>query len=154
MLKNVLAQLWRRLPARVRLWTVRLTNPKFTVTAAAVIFNEHGHVLLLKHRFRPGSGWGLPGGFLKADEQPVAALKRELQEEIGLEIEQIELFSARTFKRPRQVEILFLGNGRGQPNPRSVEVERSLWFAPGDLPPSLPAGQKSVIERAVEKQRV
>ena len=59
---------------------MRLTHARFTVTAGALIFNDAGKVLLLKHRFRAGSGWGLPGGFLEAGEQPVEALKRELWE--------------------------------------------------------------------------
>ena len=92
MLKNLLAGIWRRLPSSTRLLALRLVNPRFTVTAAAVIFNEKDQVLLLKHRFRPGSGWGLPGGFLKRGEQPLDALHRELCEEIGLELDQVEIF--------------------------------------------------------------
>ena len=87
MLKNFMAGVWRRLPTGLRRMTIRLTNTKFTVTSAAVIFNKEGKVLLLKHRFRPGSGWGLPGGFLKPDEQPLDGLQRELREEIALELD-------------------------------------------------------------------
>src|SRR6478672_6498843 len=97
MLKNFMAGVWRRLPTGLRRLTIRLTNTKFTVTSAAVIFNKEGKVLLLKHRFRPGSGWGLPGGFLKADEQPLEGLQRELREEIALELDQFEIFWARSF---------------------------------------------------------
>ena len=67
---------------------MRFTHARFTVTAGAVIFNDKGEVLLLKHRFRAGSGWGLPGGFMETDEQPIDALRRELREEIGLEVEE------------------------------------------------------------------
>ena len=51
---------------------------------------------------------GIPGRILsKQGEQPLDALRRELQEEIGLELEDVEVFWARSFARPRQVEILF-----------------------------------------------
>src|SRR5215475_7732020 len=107
MLKQVLSQLWQRVPAGIRRWVVRTTNAQFTATAGAIIFNEAGEVLLLKHYFRAGSGWGLPGGFLKPGEQPLDALRRELKEEIGLEIHDVEIFWARSFRRPRQIEVLY-----------------------------------------------
>jgi 8-oxo-dGTP diphosphatase len=154
MLKDLLSQIWRRMPTLVRLWTMRFTNVRFTVTAGAVIFNEFGQVLLLKHLFRPGNGWGLPGGFLKTGEQPLDGLRRELEEEIGLELEQVEIFSARSFKRPRQIEILFQGYATGPAVPKSIEVEHALWFTPNDLPVGLPEDQRLLIKRAVEKRQV
>jgi len=153
-LKRFLSKFWRRVPARIRRWTIRYSNARFTVTAGAIIFNEQGHVLLLKHLFRAGSGWGLPGGFLQAGEQPLEALRRELQEEIHLEIENIEIFWTRSFARPQQVEILFLGEAGGHPKSQSIEVERASWFSIDDLPSGLPKDQKSLVERAVAKRRV
>ena len=151
MFKRLLSQFWQNLPARMRRWFVRTTNARFTVTAGAIIFNEAGEVLLLKHFFRAGSGWGLPGGFLKAGEQPLEALRRELNEEIGLEIHEVEIFWARSFKRPRQVEVLYRAKAVGRGEPRSIEVERTGWFSPDQLPAGLPQDQKLLVERAVEK---
>jgi len=152
MLKHTLASIWHKLPSIVRRAALRVTNAKFTVTAAAVIFNPQGKVLVLKHRFRPGSGWGLPGGFIKSDEQPLDALHRELREEIDLEITDVEILWARSFKRPRQVEILFRGNTLSEPQPQSIEIERALWCDVNDLPESLPENQRLLVERAVEKR--
>jgi 8-oxo-dGTP diphosphatase len=148
MLKDFLGGFWRRLPARMRRWSMRATNTRFTVTAGAVIFNNDGQVLLLKHLFRAGSGWGLPGGFLKKGEQPLDALRRELREEVGIEIEQAEFFRARSFKRPQQIEILFVCRTRGHARPQSMEVERAAWFSLDSLPPGLPDDQRLIVERA------
>ena len=63
--QNLISKIWRRLPVRMRRWSMRLTHARFTVTAGGIIFNDAGEILLLKHRFRAGSGWGLPGGFSK-----------------------------------------------------------------------------------------
>lgn len=131
---------------------MRLTHTRFTVTAGAVIFNDKGEVLLLKHRFRAGSGWGLPGGFMEKGEQPLDALRRELREEIGLEVDDVEVFAARSFKKPKQVEVLFRARANAQVESRTVEVERAEWFAIDSLPKGLPRDQRVYIERAAKTE--
>ena len=150
MFKNLIGKVWRSLPGRMRRWSMRLTHTRFTVTAGALIFNDEGEVLLLKHRFRAGSGWGLPGGFLEKGEQPLDALRRELREEIGLEVEDVEIFASRAFKKPKQVEVLFRCRPNGSFKPQAMEVERAEWFAVGSLPEGLPRDQKRLIERAAK----
>src|SRR3954468_10365664 len=107
MLKGLLARVWRGSPRLVRRAGVWLTQPRFTVTAGAVVSDEGGRVLLLRHVLRKGSGWGVPGGFLNAGEQPEAAVRRELREETGLELDSVELAFIRSLAHVRQVEIIF-----------------------------------------------
>lgn len=150
-LQKFIARFWRALPPCVRRWSMRATQTRFTVTAGALIFNDSGQILLLKHRFRAGSGWGIPGGFLEHGEQPEQALRRELREEIGLEVSQLQIFTARSFKKPRQVEILFHCQASAQAahvTPLTMEVERAEWFSPQRLPAGLPSDQRLLIERA------
>ena len=141
--------LWKRLPARLRRWSVRVTNVKFTVTAAGIIRNGDGKVLLLQHRFRPGSGWGIPGGFLESGEQPEQALRRELCEEINLELDDVHLFRVRTFTRQSQIEVVFTAVAVGQPDAGNIEVDQAVWFSLNSLPNGLPSDQKKLIEAAL-----
>jgi 8-oxo-dGTP diphosphatase len=127
-------------------------HTRFTVTAGALIFNDAGQILLLKHRFRAGSGWGLPGGFLEEGEQPLDALKRELREEIGLEVESAEVFAVRSFKKPRQVEVLFRCRANSEVKPQAMEVERAEWFSIESLPDGLPRDQQLLVERAAQSE--
>src|SRR5215212_11704322 len=143
---------WRKLPVRMRRWTMRLTHTRFTVTAGAVIFNDKREVLLLKHRFRAGSGWGLPGGFMEKGEQPIDALRRELREEIGLEVDDVKVFAARSFRKPKQVEVLFRGRANAQVKSLTVEIERAEWFTLDALPEGLPRDQRVYIERAAKTE--
>ena len=129
---------------------MRATHPKFTVTAGALIFNHEGELLLLKHSFRRGTGWGLPGGFLEVGEQPDEAVRRELREEIGLEIRDPRIFATRSFKKPRQIEIMFLARADGEVQPRSAEIERAAWFALDSLPAGLSSNQRQLIQRALD----
>jgi len=131
---------------------MRFTHTRFTVTVGAVIFNDQKQVLLLKHRFRAGSGWGLPGGFLEQGEQPIDALRRELREEIGLELEDVQVFAARSFKKPKQVEVLFRARANANVKPLTMEVERAEWFPLDSLPEGLPRDQRVYVERAAKTE--
>ena len=148
--QNLIAKVWHRLPRRLRRWSMRLAHTRFTVTAGAIIFNESGQILLLKHRFRAGSGWGLPGGFLEAGEQPLEALRRELREELALEVAEVEIFTARSFRKPKQVEVLFRARADGSLTPRTMEVERVDWFSLDALPEGLPRDQRRLVEQAAK----
>jgi len=131
---------------------MRVAHTRFTVTAGAVIFNDKREVLLLKHRFRAGSGWGLPGGFMEQGEQPIDTLRRELREEIGLEVDDVKVFAARSFKKPKQVEVLFRARANAEVKALTMEVERAEWFALDSLPEGLPRDQRVYIERAAQSE--
>jgi len=56
--------------------------------AVAVIFDAEGRILLTQRaaHIDHGGRWEFPGGKLEAGEQPSAALKREVLEEVGLKV--------------------------------------------------------------------
>ncbi len=151
MLKALLAKMWRGSPARVRRLGVWLTQARFTVTAGAVVLDEGGRVLLLQHTFRRGSGWGIPGGFLAKGEQPEEALRRELREETGMELETARIAFVRTLKRPQQVEIIYRCRVRDADKGfrQNLEIKNLAWFARHELPEVTP-DQRRIIERAFE----
>ncbi len=150
LLMTLASKLWRRAPKRIRRWGVLLTEARFTVTAGAVITDESGRVLLLQHRYRPGSGWGIPGGFLQAGEIPEAAIRRELREEIGLEVCQLELAFVRALERYNQIEIIFRCFPKTEVQPQSREISRAEWFAIEAMPEGLSDDQRHLIERALQ----
>ena len=150
MLKRLLAAVYRRMPVSLRRGIVLLTQSRFTVTAGAVVVNDEGCVLLLKHVFRPGSGWGIPGGFINPGEQAEDAARRELREEIGLELDRMKLAFVRTVEQVNQLEIIFRCRASGTPRPRNLEIHRVAWFTLNDLPDDLPQTQRQTIERALQ----
>ena len=151
MLRNLLGALWRGTPRGARVWGVWLANAHFTVTVGAVARDPAGRVLLFNHVFRKGSGWGIPGGFVKKGEQPDEALRRELREESGLELSEVELAFVRTHARPRQVEIIFRCRADAGDAPSlNSEIRGVEWFELDRLPPGLSRDQRGLVERALK----
>ena len=152
MLKSLLGRVWRGSPRFVRRAGVWLTQPRFAVTAGAVVADEGGRVLLLRHVLRKGSGWGVPGGFLTAGEQPEEAIRRELREETGLELDSVELAFVRSLANARQVEIIFRCRMRAaalEGLEKGFEIDRADWFARDALPGGLSADQRRLIDRVL-----
>ena len=147
---KVFSSIFRFLPGVFRRKVVRLGQRRFTVTAGAFVFDEEGRILLLEHEFRPDSRWGIPGGFLNKGEQPEEAMRRELREEVAVEVDDVQFLFARTLARPRQVEIYFACTTKGKPTPSSFEIRKAGWFAPDELPDDLSRDQRRMIKRAID----
>ena len=59
-------------------------EPNHFVSVAAMVTNDRGEILLVKSPWR---GWEYPGGLIEPGETFQDALKREVREEAGVEIE-------------------------------------------------------------------
>ena len=99
---------WRLFPPRLAGFLKGLLARKWLVGAVAVMIDEDTspiEVLLVEHSYRPKGAWGLPGGSLEStpgdptrphndtfsDDVIEAALRREIMEELGIEITVIRL---------------------------------------------------------------
>jgi 8-oxo-dGTP diphosphatase len=64
------------------------------IGVGALIWDDKGRVLLVRHHPRTGwdpDKWFTPGGVIEEGELPEEALKREIQEEVGLDIDILSL---------------------------------------------------------------
>ena len=98
------------------------------VTLDAVV-TAAGHVLLVRRKHPPGKGlWAIPGGFLEGRERLLQGAIRELKEETGLGIEDMELAKA-----CRKVTVF----DHPDRSPRGRVITHAHWF---DLAlPALPS---------------
>jgi len=149
MLTDILGKIWRRLPMPVRLRVSRFGQVRFTASVAAMLFDDDGHILLLEHVFRADRGCGVPGGFINKGEQPEQALRRELREEVDIEIDDVKLLFARNLGKLKQVEIYYRARVIGEPKPSSFEIKQAQWFPVHDLPSELSEDQRRLVARAI-----
>ncbi|MBI3977717.1 MAG: NUDIX hydrolase [Chloroflexi bacterium] len=133
--RRLLLLLWRWLPIPRWLRSAYLwwTNARFLVGVSALIVNEHGEVLLIKHTYRPRHPWGLPGGWLQAGESPREGLARELAEETGLDVQVGEVVGAALTHHPRHIHLLYrvvVQGGTFRPSPEATEM---AYLLPANL---------------------
>lgn len=107
----------------------------------AWIENEFGDILLLK-QVRGNKSWTLPGGKVRSRETIEDALRREVDEELGLKIQSVVLLDL--FDRPEKAVITFLYAARikghhGVTSPKRSEVAATKFSSslPNDASPSL-----------------
>lgn len=61
-----------------------LVRPR--VRAAACIVDYEGRFILVRHTYGNRDKWAIPGGIVGRGEDPIAAARREVQEEVGLSL--------------------------------------------------------------------
>ena len=82
-------------------------NPALAVDAAV---KRGDSILLIQRKYPPMQGcWGLPGGFVERDEDPLLAVLRELEEETGMIGENPEL-------------LMVMGNPKRDPRKHIVSI--------------------------------
>jgi ADP-ribose pyrophosphatase YjhB (NUDIX family) len=72
------------------------TRPLILVGAVVGVLNENGRILLQK---RPEGAWGLPGELLELGESAKDAGRREVFEETGVEIGELQLINVFSSKK-------------------------------------------------------
>jgi 8-oxo-dGTP diphosphatase len=80
-------------------YTYDYPRPALTVDIVVVTRGRRPRVLLIRRKHDPFAGkWAIPGGFVDEGETLEAAARRELREETGLEVNELE--QVRTFGDP------------------------------------------------------
>jgi NAD+ diphosphatase len=110
-------------------------------TASALIVDEHERLLLARRAHEPYRGmWDTIGGFIEETEVPETALRREVAEETGLEIEPGEYVGAYVDRygddddAKTTLNLVFDAEVIGGDAAPADDVAELEWFPLDDLP--------------------
>lgn len=123
---------------------------KLVHVAAAVIEDARGRFLLTKRpeHVHQGGLWEFPGGKLEPEESVEAALKREIREELGIEVLSSRPLIQITHHYPDKSVLLDVHYVTGYSGrPRGLEGQPLIWADPwemGNYP--LPAADAPVVQ--------
>lgn len=136
-----------------------MRTSKIFVTVDAVIFRQienAWHLLLIKRKNDPFKGqWALPGGFVDEGEDLPDAAARELEEETGLVVKNIEQLGAfgKPGRDPRQHTVSVAYTGFADENAEATgadDADEAQWFSVKSLP-ELAFDHLDIVTLAVEK---
>ncbi len=123
----------------------------FRVAVSALIFDEEGRILL-GHR-RDIDWWYLPGGGMEAGETVDEALRREIFEEIGVEIEIGQLVGVYSKPLKNEVMLTFRCHITSGTPTETEEIRACRYFAPHELPANTLPKHRQRVEDALLKQQ-
>jgi 8-oxo-dGTP diphosphatase len=125
------------------------------LVVAGLIIGDDGRVLITQRRADQSLPlqWEFPGGKVEPGEAPVAALVRELREEIGVEVAVGRIWDVLFHAYPAFDLVMLVYACRivaGEP--RAVEVADLRWVLTGELPSwdILPA-DRPLVQRLVDE---
>ncbi|WP_329097382.1 NUDIX hydrolase [Streptomyces sp. NBC_01439] len=132
----------------------RASRPK-AVTAASVLFTgSDGRILLVQPAYGRSDRWNLPGGGIDSDlgEIPRAAARREVHEELGLDLAPGRLLAVNWSHkpgRPARIRFLYDGGVLDAPTLARIRLDRAellQWrtVTPAELP--------SLVKPALRRQ--
>ena len=115
-------------------------NP--SVAAAALVLDGAGRVLLVRRAKEPSAGLlGVPGGFIDVGETAEDGLRREVREEVGLELDRIRflmsypnVYHYRDVSYP-VVDLYFTALALAPESARPLDAVAGIeWHLPADIP--------------------
>lgn len=126
---------------RAKKFTYEHARPALTVDLVLATREVRPRVLLIQRKRDPFAGaWALPGGFVEENEKLADAARRELKEETGLDVVDIEQLSTAgdPGRDPRgwTVSVVYLARvDAKQLKPVAADdAEAVAWFPLGKLP--------------------
>jgi NAD+ diphosphatase len=127
------------------------------ISPAVMVLVRRGTELLLARspHFKPGVFSAL-AGFVEAGETLEECAKREVKEEVGIEIEHLRYFNSQSWPFPNSLMVAFFADYKeGEITPDPSEIEAADWFNVDNLPrlPDQVSIARRLIEGALQEMR-
>jgi len=118
--------------------------------AAALVFGPAGVLIAQRPAGTHLAGlWEFPGGKIETGESPFEAVRRELREELGIEVEPVELWLVTRHAYPeRSVVLHFIRCHHRAGTPRPLGCAAVRWARPDELETlPFPDADRAILSR-------
>ncbi|MBI5106269.1 MAG: NUDIX hydrolase [Solirubrobacterales bacterium] len=126
-----------------------ITRPRIRGTKAVV--RRGDEVLLVKHAYARRAHWDLPGGFVRAGEEPEVAVRRELAEELGVTPLRLRCLGSVPMRNDHKREVVHTYAAdvdSAAVAPDAAELAEVRWVMHGALPDGTTPFARRLVARA------
>jgi NAD+ diphosphatase len=114
-----------------------------------VLVERDGKALLARNETYSEGSFAVLAGFVDSGETLEEAVRREVREEVGVEVEDIRYFGSQPWPYPHGLMVAFTARwASGELEATQGEIAEAGWFAPDELP-SLP-GRMSIARDLID----
>ena len=105
------------------------------IAVVAALAAKEGRLLIAQRPMgrHMGGKWEFPGGKLEKGETPEAALRRELNEELGVDADIGPIRAAIPFSYPEKDVLLLFYSARLMGEPKPIDEAALAWVTPDEL---------------------
>ncbi|MDG2061484.1 MAG: NAD(+) diphosphatase [SAR86 cluster bacterium] len=121
------------------------------ISPCVIVLVTKGEELLLAHNKNfPGNFFSTLAGFIEPGESAEHSLRREVLEEVNIEIENIIYYGSQSWPFPSQLMLGFHAEFKsGDIKPDGLEIDKADWFNYQNLP-EVPTGNISISGQLIE----
>jgi NAD+ diphosphatase len=111
-----------------------MAYPRLSPVVMVRITREREILLARAPRFAPGV-YSVLAGFVEAGETLEQALRREVAEEVGIQVQNLRYFASQSWPFPHSLMVAFTADyATGEVQADGREIIDADWFTPDDLP--------------------
>jgi NAD+ diphosphatase len=128
----------------------RTEFPRISPAVIVLIANDRGQILLAHNAAFSNKVYSLIAGFVEAGESLEAAIRREIREEVNIDVDRIRYAASQPWPFPNSLMLGFTAAyAGGVLRPDGTEILDARWFSRESLP-NLP-GNGSIARRLIEQ---
>ena len=124
--------------------------PRLAPAVIMLVERDDGRALLARNAMFPAGMFSCLAGFVEPGEMLEDAVRREVMEEVAIEVGELDYRGSQPWPFPHQ---LMIGFGAkyvsGEITVDGVEIAEAEWFAPDELP-FVPPGNMSIAGRLID----
>jgi NAD+ diphosphatase len=126
-----------------------LAFPRLAPAVIMLVERDDGRALLARNARWPSAMYSCLAGFVEPGESVEAAVRREVSEEVGIEVGELRYFGSQPWPFPHSLMLGFHAClASGEIACDGLEIAEAAWFAPHDLP-QLP-GPISIARKLID----